>query len=176
MAALNNEARRLLDSALAKSTQATYNRGCIDFDKFRGDMGFNVSWPAPLQHIISYISHLSLGGKAPSTIDTYVAALAYKHKISGWEDPTNNFIIRKLKEGAKRGNSVSDRRRPITLSILGQLVLSLPRICASSYEACLFKAAFLLAFLGFLRVGEITTATKQGEWSNILAVGDVKLY
>ena len=82
-----------------------------------------------------FLDHLSLEGKAPSTIDTYVAALAYRHKMCGWEDPPDNFIIRKLKEGAKRGNKVSDRRSPITLSILGQLVSSLPMICTSSFEA-----------------------------------------
>ena len=163
-----------MDSALAKSTQSTYNRGCIDFDKFRGDLGLDMVWPAPLQHIISYVSHLSLQGRAPSTIDTYVAALAYRHKICGWEDPTDNFIIRKLKEGAKRGNKVSDRRRPITLLILGQLLSSLPGICASSFEAGLFKAAFSLAFFGFLRVGEFTSESKKGEGANILSFRDVK--
>ena len=173
MESLEAEAQRLLEASLAKSSLITYKRGINDFQVFRDKLGLGADWPAQSQHIVAYIAQLSIEGKAPSTIETHVAALAYIHKINGWGDPTDNFVIRKLKEGCRRQNRQADIRRPITLTILSQLVGSLPVLCSSSYEACLFKAAFTMAFFGFLRVGEFTTVSKQGSWDNILSPSDV---
>jgi hypothetical protein len=122
--------------------------------------------------MVAYISHLSLEGKAPSTISSYTTALAYVHKINGWVDPTDNFLIKKLREGARRDDNRSDNRLPITLDILGKLASCLPAVCSSSYEVILFRAAFSIAFFGFLRVGEFTTASKTGRWDNILSPQD----
>ena len=174
MESLDLEAQRLLEASMAKSSHATYSSGVNRFGEFRAGLGLNEVWPAPLQHIISFISHLSLERKAPSTIDTYVNALSFFHKINRWEDPTDNFIVKKLKEGAKRGNKQADSRRPITMDILGKLVNSLSGLCSSSYEVLLFKASFCLAFFGFLRVGEITAVSKKGGVANVLSVEDLK--
>ena len=173
MEALESEANRLLEASLAKSSRITYNRGVKSFDEFRLKSGIECVWPSPMQHIIAFIAQLSLEGKASSTIDTYVSALSYMHKIEGWEDPTDNFIVKKLREGSRRQNKHSDNRRPITIAILQQLSSLLPNLCSSSYETHLFRTSFLLAFFGFLRVGEFTTASKKGEWANILLPSDV---
>lgn len=175
MEALNKETQRLLEAALAKSTHVTYNRGINNFEEFRDNLGLGRVWPSPTKHIVAYISHLSLDGKSPSTISTSTAAIAYVHKINGWVDPTDNFVVRKLKEGARRDNKSSDSRLPITVDILGGLTSSLINICTSSYEACLFKTAFLLAFFGFLRVGEFTTTSKKGNWDKILSLQDITI-
>jgi hypothetical protein len=45
---------------------------------------------------------MSIEGKAPSTISTYISSISFIHKITGWSDPTTNFIIKKLKEGCRR--------------------------------------------------------------------------
>ena len=172
---LDLEARRLLDGSLAKSSQATYRGGIGCFTDFRIEMRLNQEWPAPIGHVVHFIAFLSLGGKAPSTIQTYMSALSYVHKINGWVDPTSNFIVQKLKEGSKRLDRRVDSRFPITLNILGQLLNSLPQICKSSYECCLFRAAFCLAFFGFLRVGEFSATSKKGDVSKILAVSDIKI-
>lgn len=170
---LDTEAQRLLHASLAKSTHSTYNRGIDNFEKFRMVLGLQNVWPAPVQHVINYVSHLSLQGKAPSTIDTYIAALAYIHKINGWINPTDNFIIKKLREGCRRQTQRVDGRCPITLPILTSLLGSLPSLCSSSFEVALFKASFSLAFFGFLRVGELAAASKTARWDNILLPSDV---
>ena len=78
-----------------------------------------------------------------------------------------------MKEGCKRLKSGVDSRRPITFQILKRLIQVLPSICKSSYEASLFKAVFLLAFFGFLRVSEFACSSKKGDTSRVLSVGDV---
>lgn len=175
MESLELEAQRLLSSSLAPSTQTTYNRGVSCFELFRTKLGLEGSWPAPVGHIINFIANLSIEGKAPSTINTYISALSYVHKLNEWSDPCDNFIIQKLKEGCKRQGRKADSRRPISLPILRQLSQSLEGLCKSSYESRLFRAAFLLSFFGFMRVGEFTVTSKNGDASHTLARDDITM-
>lgn len=170
---LGIETSRLLSASIAKSTMSTYTRGVRDFVGFRARLGIESLWPAPASHIINYIAQLSIEGKAPATIELQVASLAYVHKINNWDDPTDNFIIRKLKEGCRRLNRRTDSRRPITRDILRQLSFLLPNLCSSSYEVALFRASFSLAFFGFLRIGEFTAPSKKGDIRGVLALDDV---
>lgn len=172
---IENEVHRLLDSSLASSTLATYKRGVNSFDSFRREVGFNSQWPAPVQHVVAFIAHLSIEGKSPSSISTYSSALAYVHKLNGWSNPCDNFIIKKLKEGARRTGRQPDSRRPISLTMLRQLSHNLSGICSSTYETTVFRTAFLLAFFGFLRVGEFTALSNNAHAHNILSIGDIHL-
>ena len=157
---------------MAKSTWSSYSRGVESFHNFRSQVGFDNHWPAPVDHVVAFIAHLSLSGKAASTISSYSAALAYYHKINGWADPTDNFIVRKLKEGCRRQGDHADVRRPVTVPLLSRMVSALQSVCSSSFEVSLFKAAFVTAFFGFLRVGEFTAASKAADTTRILALGD----
>ena len=173
MDALAAESQRLLQASLAQSSQGTY-RNCVNkFNKFRFDHGLDQTWPAALQAITMFIAFLSLARYAPSTIFTHIAALSFVHKINSWPDPTQSFVIKKLREGLKRQGHRADRRQPITYQLLGRLVNILPSICNSVYETSLFRAAFLLAFFGFLRVGEFTSPTKRADTSHLILFSDV---
>ncbi|KAK3096616.1 hypothetical protein FSP39_001727 [Pinctada imbricata] len=90
------------------------------------------------------------------------------------DDPTKFFIVLKLLEGLKRSARKRDLRHPITAELLHKIVLSLPAICKTGYEAVLFSAAYTLAFAAFLRVGEITRPRKDST-AYVLDVSDVKL-
>ena len=173
MGPLETEAHRLTNASLANSTQAIYRHRVSSFEFFRKKLGVNDMWPAPVAHVIAYKSQMSIDGKAPSTISTYISAIAFVHKINGWTDPTDNFIVQKLKEGCKRLKGNKDSRRPITLSILRQLCSLTHGICSTQFEAIMFKAAFVLAFLGFLRVGEITNTSQKGQGGHNLGIRDV---
>ncbi len=170
---LNSEAHRLFKSSLAPATWASYASNLESFIKFRQSHKLELDWPASIQHIILYISHLSLSEFSPSTISAHVSAIAFAHKANGWKDPSENFIIKKLLEGCRRDNPRVDSRLPITSDILKQLVAVLPAVCKSQYEYVLFKAAFTLAFFGFLRVGEFTCSSKKAPTERVLSIHDV---
>jgi hypothetical protein len=71
-------------------------------------------------------------------------------------DPTTSFFILKLLQGAKRSRVQVDTRLPITRSILHRMLVALPYICSSPFYKISYRSMFLLAFYGFLRVGEMT--------------------
>lgn len=173
MDALATESQRLLQASLAQSTQVTYNNCVNKFIKFRTNHGLEQVWPVVLQSITTFIAFLSLAGYAPSTIFTHIAALSFVHKINSWPDPTQSFVITKLREGLKRQGHQADSRQPITYKLLGKLVGMLPAVCSSQYEASLFRASFLLAFFGFLRVGEFTSLSKKAETSHLIQISDI---
>ncbi|XP_041483452.1 uncharacterized protein LOC121430241 [Lytechinus variegatus] len=65
-------------------------------------------------------------------------------------------------DGCRRRHTRQDARCPITLPILTSLLEFLPHVCNHTYDVVLFRAAFLVAFFGFLRISEFTTSSKQG--------------
>ena len=54
-----------------------------------------------------------------------------------------------------------DNRLPITKSILDRLVISVKSVCSVPYYQQLYKAKILVAFFGFLRIGEMTTSASN---------------
>ncbi len=170
---LEAEVQHLLRASLAEGTQRVYKRGVESFDTFRRDNGMFVLWPAPQQHVVAFIAALSLEKKAPATIKSYIAGIAFQHNINGWDDPSKHFIVQKLLLGSKKSAGKPDARAPITLPLLLDLIRVLDLVCSSSYESCLFKAAFLMAFFAFLRVGEFTTKSKKDRGEKVLSIGDV---
>ena len=125
------------------------------FDNFRTTQGLSCSWPTETQHVVQFVAHMSLAGKAYGTVRTYLAGIAAKHKLNGWGDPTQNYLIQKVMQGFAKTNNHSDSRLPITMGHLQKLIPTLPGVCTSTYESKLFKAAYTLAFFGFFRVSEL---------------------
>ena len=170
---LASEASRLLNASLSGSTWNSYNRAIENFNRFRATYDLGLQWPAHETAIVSYIAYLSIEGWAHSTICLHLAAIAFYHKINSWPDPTDSFIIKKLREGSRRSNRSFDDRRPITFELLKRLQQVLPSVCKSNFEATLFRAAFLLAYFGFLRVGEYACASQKCDGSHVLSVQDI---
>ena len=154
-AAISAEIDRLVTAAFAPATQATYETALASFDQFRASHGLHLGWPASPSQVVHFAAYLSLEEKAYSTVRTYLAGIGTKHRLNGWEDPTGNFLLKKLMQGFAKTDNRSDQRLPITLQRLQQLVNVLPSVCTNTFEVKLFKAAFTLPFFGFLRVSEL---------------------
>ena len=92
---------------------------------------------------------------------TYISGLSFYHLLNNWYDPSELFVVKKLLEGCQRSRSRVDNRAPITPQILHSICLSLQFICYNDYEAILFKAAYLLAYFGLIRVSELVHSTWQ---------------
>lgn len=126
-----------------------------------------------VEQVAQFISYLSWEGYAGATISTYISGIAFGMQTLGWPDVTHCFIIRRLVDGCRRKHARRDTRCPITLPILKRIINSLAHVCTTSYESALFQAAFLVAFFGFLRVGELTVNSRHGPIS--LSEGDVHI-
>lgn len=169
------EARRLLQNSSAKTTQVNYASSIDKFIEFRESMDMGNHWPASKTEVMMYIAFMSTGGWSASSIMSHSAAISYVHRVNEWPDPSDCFVIRKMKEGCRRTH-LPDTRCPITYNVLCRLVDILSSVCSSEYETIMFRATFLLAFFGFLRVGEFTSPSKSADASRIIARKDIKFH
>ena len=113
--------------------------------------------PISISTLSLFLAYLFDKGYALFTMITYNSAISYVHKLNGVIDPANLVFIQKMLQGAKKTRVKIDNILPITKSILDGLVISVDSVCSVPYYQQLYKAMFLVAFFGFLRIGEMTT-------------------
>ncbi|XP_069104712.1 integrase/recombinase xerD homolog isoform X1 [Argopecten irradians] len=172
MGNLQLEIETLIQGSLSNNTKQAYSTGLSSFKKFRELYRLSEMWPVPINHLLQYVAYLSISGASPSTTQTYLSGISYHHKIKGWGDPAKQFLVQKVMEGYRRTKASPDVRAPITLDILRKIVGALPFVCTSTYETSLFRVAFLLAFFGFMRVGELTSTANS---DHAVGLSDVSL-
>lgn len=172
---LDIEKERLIHLALANNTQAAYSSAWEKFKDFASRTGLKGTIPLSVIEISYFIAYMSREGYAQATVASYLAGIAYRHRIMGFPDPTNTFIIKKMLDGLRKDRGPSnDTRLPITQDLLKNLIASLETVTRSQFEQSLFKAAFLLAFFGFLRVGELAANSKSQVQDTMLRRSDIK--
>ncbi len=153
-------ADHLLENSISNSTQLAYDRSLQALYRFAAtELRLDLTLPIPSSIIIAFIAHLFASGNAASTIATHLSALAFIHKIRGLPDPTDSFVIRKMIRGAEHLRGGQDIRAPITAQLLHQLAATTTETTSSMYLAKLLRAMYLLAFHGFLRIGELAART-----------------
>ena len=96
------------------------------------------------------------------TVNTYISALGYCHKLMGLSDPSKVFYVSRMLKGYGKVGFRLDSRLPITLPILNRLVAAASSLEGSVHQIIQFQAMCSLAFYAFLRIGEITSVSKQG--------------
>ena len=107
-------------------------------------------------NLAGFITHLFATNYAFSTILSTVSAISYSHKIVGLTDPADNVYIRKLLVGVHKTSRTMDLRRPFDQNMLGLLVRAAKYVIPDKLLQICIAAMFMLAFHGFLRIGEIT--------------------
>ena len=164
---------KLLDASISENTKTAYETGQNSFYNFRKEFGYEISWPPPLRDVVHFVAYLSLKKCSYATAKSYLSSISFQCKIHNWVDETKNFLVVKVLEGMRRTGRSADARLPITLQLLSEVVRVLSSICSNSYETKLFRAAYILAFFGFLRIGEFTFSTGNSVHT-ILQVTDVQ--
>lgn len=147
-----------MQSSLQPSSVPTYKRAWALFNQFLYDIFqcTSFSLPIPPPTLALFIAYLFDRDYAPSTVNTFVSALGYSHRLAGFPDPGKVFYIVQTLKGYQKIGHRLDCRLPITLNILHRLLDSASQIAGSQYQTTLFRAMCSLAFFAFLRVGEIT--------------------
>ncbi len=90
-------------------------------------------------------AHLDLQGYAASTIQTYISAISYNHKLSGYQEPGDTFLIKKTMEAIFRNKPATDPQQPITLHLLKDILQHIGRVY-QGHQRALHQSAFSLAF------------------------------
>ena len=121
--------------------------------------------------MLLFIVHLYANGSAQASIVSTVSAVAYFHKINGFHDPSNCFMVSKLLSGARNLGTVPDVRLPVTPPVLS-LVHALPTVFASRYKCLMLRAMMVLAFKVYLRIGEMVPRSR-GTIRGCLQMDDV---
>ena len=158
---LSNTTQNLLRASLAESSRRAYRRSwklLLDFCHIN-----NLKFTFPSSEIIicNFIGNLFEQHLKPSTIVSHVSALSYVHKVFDKPDPTHSFFIKKLLQGVQKSGSSADTRLPITKTILVNIITALSHTVSIYTDRILLKAIFLLAFHGFMRLGELIARTAE---------------
>jgi len=173
-ATLRAEVARLAAQSVAPKTMQAYQQAMHAFDAFRQAMSYTGVKIATPAQVSEFIAWLSLQRKAHATVSCYVAGLSFWHRIHCLPDPTNCFLIKKLLSALRRRRQVADKRLPISPIILKQLIHGLASVTKSRYELTLYQTVFIIAYFGFLRLGEIAAESKQRIAGGLLAT-DVRV-
>ncbi|XP_054841840.1 integrase/recombinase xerD homolog [Eublepharis macularius] len=161
-------------SSVAPSTLQAYSAAASRFLAFSKGGEAGGSWPPSQAAVLRYLAHLRGLGRAPRTMRRDLAAISFFSKAAGFPDPCTCFLARRAVEGwARTAPPRRDRRRPITLAILGQVLQAVPSLCRSPYEAQLFRTAYILAFYGAFRVSELVAGSKGDLSGRAVAFKDV---
>lgn len=114
-----------------------------------------------LEAILLYWIGSSYGaGVSHSVMGRRLSALAFWFKLRNLQDVTKTFLVRQAMRGFRRGLRVRDSRRPVSYELLLALGDELKGVCTDGYEACLFRAAFSLAFFGAFRISELVSPSR----------------
>ena len=159
ISAVKSVTRLLVINSFSKSTRIGYQRS---WEHFISTCRLHNQSPIPasVSTLLVYISHCSTIRLAYSTVMTRISAIACFHKLRSLVDNTQHFVVKKALLGYKNMHGTLDSRKPISLDLLHAMCSALNSIFPSQYDIILFRAMFLLAFYGFLRVGEFTCTSR----------------
>ena len=144
----------LMGSSLQPSSLPTYRRAWRLYNTFSIDiLGRSACpLPLPLSNLAIFIAYLYQHNYASSTVNTYVSALGYIHRLAGVADPTRVFFITEMLKGYGKVSTRFDTRLPITVSILEQLhvaILILKFAYSGRWHSDAFKSYIRLPSLSY---------------------------
>ena len=158
----------LLLASLADSSKKFYYQAWLKFKTFVSvHLDTNFMLPFKTSTIAVYISFLVQEGYAPSSISSNLSAIAFLHKIFGFDDPSDQFFIKKLLSGAHKLHGHVDTRIPINIDMLKRLIDSARYVCSSAYEISLLRSMYSLMFHGFMRIGEVTSSSNNIQFNHV---------
>lgn len=149
-----------LGSIVAHSTWTTYGKSWEEWLQLAGDRRVDVSDSIKLEATVEYLLRLRDQGASATLAQRKLSGVSFNFKLRGWVYITKNFIIHQALKGWRREQICCDSRRPISYSLLIQLLDATLSQCSSAYKVSLFKTCFCLAFFAALRVGEMVPPSR----------------
>ena len=105
-------------------------------------------------HVALYLQHVLESTRSCSSVDTAFYAIKWAHEMAGMVSPTDNQLVSRVREAAKRilGAARPNRKEPITIEVLNDMVgrADLSNILQLR-NVCLYP----LSYAGFFRSEEV---------------------
>lgn len=110
---LGDRLSHFVSSAYAPSTTQRYQFRCNVFAAFCKDLG-ESPLPADTKVIGKFLTHLFINGRKPGTVRSYLAAIAWSHKVRDLGDPSKSFLLRQALDGMSKASPPVRRVAPLT--------------------------------------------------------------
>ena len=154
---MNFAVSNLLTCSLATSTRHSYRAAFQSYREFH--LTYYKKEPdhkiSP-KKLVKFIAFCHSKGLKHTSISSKISALNYINKLYGHHKAAKQFVVQKMLKGCKKFSNSTDSRKPITRSILKNILKVIPEIIKTKVNVYLYSAMFLLAFYALLRVSEIT--------------------
>ena len=138
------------------ATQFTYIGTFNRFERWARKLHKISVLPASKESVAIYLLSLAQDRKSISTLNQVVYAISWMHRVSGFSNPTSNFMVQTILDGVRRLNAVPiTKKLPITPEILESMYTFLAQDDdVFSLKDARFMCFSLLSFAGFLRFDE----------------------
>ncbi|XP_069812353.1 pneumococcal serine-rich repeat protein-like isoform X1 [Dendropsophus ebraccatus] len=151
--------RPLLESSLSDATWSSHGKAWEEW--LACAAGLDWSHPMVCKQVTwTYLTNLRRAGVSAMVARKRLSGVSFMLRLWGLADSTKDLAVKLVLRGWKKEVVHRDKRRPISFSLLQQLIVSLRELCSSPYEVVVFQAAFSLAFFGALRVSELVALSK----------------
>ena len=126
---------KLLGAAFASTTHTKYEAVWSNYVSLLHSVNVGQSeWSNP-DSVVLYLAALHSRGVRSTTMSAYSSALSHGFKVRRLQDPTSDYVVRKLVSGAQRLDAgLGDYRHLITYLVLCRLLQVLPGSVQSAYE------------------------------------------
>ena len=145
---------RLIHLAHKDHIHQVYHRAWVVFNKHLDLYHKDLEDIAEMD-MMEFITFLSLGQLAPSTISSYVSRVHHHLRIRNLPTFEDNFLLKLVLKGVSNSNQQTDVCLPISLDILQKMIVALPMVASSPYEASLYAAVLSVGFFGLSCPGEM---------------------
>lgn len=169
---LYSDLMHLIGQSMAPRSWHTYHRAWGMLHSFLVPFHLSPTLPVSAIHMAFFLTYLWEAHYSPATVATYMSAIGFLHKLHGFHDPSDNFLVQRALKGIQKTSRVQDTRLPITYSILGNLMHAVKYCSSVLYCQVMYRSMFSLAFFAFLRVGELTVSNAYSH--NILTLQQLK--
>jgi site-specific recombinase XerD len=143
------------------ATRRAYRSDWAHFTRWCDGMGA-MALPSLPQTVAGYLAHLADSGRKASTIGRRMAAIAYAHRLKGFDTPTASEAVHAVARGIRRRIGVaSAQKAPATAAAIGAMLEHVPDSLIGRRDRAIlligFAAALRRSELAALQVSDIET-------------------
>jgi site-specific recombinase XerD len=119
------------------------------------------AFEATSEQVALYVVHLHNCKLKANTIRSHLSSIAFMFQASQLPTPTESFSTSKLLHAYAKSDPPPFVRKPITHSVLKDIINALKRLPYSSHDRLLLQALFSLMYHALLRISEVTPSKKH---------------